>query len=112
MADPSDETTVVGAIASVRAAGYTADFAVAAGGAVRCGSCGHLHAASDLVADRIVRVEGVSDPADQAAVLALRCQRCDTRGVLVVAYGPTASADEAAVLTAVHDRPARDILGE
>jgi hypothetical protein len=34
----------------------------------------------------------------------LRTERCGPRCVLVVAYGPTASTDEAAVVTALADR--------
>lgn len=104
MADPGDETTVVEALASLRRAGFDSDFAVAPGGLVRCVSCGHTHEAADLVVEAVVRVEGISDPADEAATFGLSCERCGLRGVLVVAYGPTASADEAAVVTALGDR--------
>jgi hypothetical protein len=102
--DPGDETTIVEAIASLRAAGFTGDFSVAAGGRVRCGGCGQVHDAADLVVEAVIRVEGISDPADEAAAFGLSCDHCEMRGVLIVAYGPTASADEAAVLTALGDR--------
>lgn len=103
MADPGDETTIVGAVASLRRAGFTSDLSVAPGGLVRCLSCGHLHEPSELVVEATVRVEGISDPADEAAAFGLSCERCGLRGVLVVAYGPTASADEAAVITGLAD---------
>ncbi len=104
MVGPGDETTIVEAIASLRGDGFTGDFSVAPGGLIRCGACGQVHDASDLVVEAVVRVEGMSDPADEAAAFGLSCGRCGLRGVLVVAYGPTASADEAAVLTALGHR--------
>ena len=103
MADPGDEITIVEAITALRADGFTSDFAVASGGVVRCGACGHAHAPEELTVQALVRVEGISDPADEAAAFGLACGRCGTRGVLVVAYGPTATADEAAVITALGD---------
>lgn len=54
--------------------------------------------------DATVRVEGVSDPDDEAAVFGVTCLHGGARGVLVAAYGPTASADEATVLTALRNR--------
>jgi hypothetical protein len=104
MADPGDETTIVEAIAALRDKGFRRDFAVVPSGLVRCASCGHTHEPADLVVEATIRVEGISDPADEAAAFGLSCERCGLRGVLVVAYGPTASADEAAVVTALADR--------
>jgi hypothetical protein len=103
MADPGDELTVTDAIASLRARGFVVDFGVAPPGLVRCGACEHLHVPDDLVVEVTLRIEGVSDPDDQAAVFGLICERCQIRGVLVVAYGPSASAEEAAVLTSLRD---------
>ena len=104
VADPGDETTIVEAIAALRGDGFPGDFSVAPGGVVRCGACGGTHDPGELVVEATVRVEGISDPADEAAAFGLSCQRCGLRGVLVVAYGPTATADEAGVVTALGDR--------
>ena len=97
MADP----TVVDEIATLRARGYTADFSVTADGRLRCVSCGHTHEPSDAVIESTARFEGESNPDDQAIVYGLRCGECGVRGVLVAAYGPTATAEEAAVVTAL-----------
>jgi hypothetical protein len=99
MATPADEITVTEAIQQLRALGYGADFSVAPGGLVRCHVCGTEHDPATLTVREVLRVEGMSDPDDEAAVFGLVCGRCGTRGVLVVPYGPAASADEAAVLT-------------
>jgi hypothetical protein len=103
VANPGDEITIVEAIALLRADGFTSDFSVAPGGVVRCGACGHAHAPAELTVEATVRVEGISDPADEAAAFGLSCERCAVRGVLVVAYGPAATEDEAAVVTALGD---------
>jgi hypothetical protein len=93
--------TVVETIDALRRRGYTADFSITRDGELRCDSCGHLHRPEDMVIDETARFEGPSNPDDQAIVFALRCDVCGLRGVLVAAYGPTASAEEAAVVTAL-----------
>jgi hypothetical protein len=93
--------TVVEAIEALKAQGYTADFSATRAGQLRCVSCGTVHAPEDAVIEAIARFEGASNPDDQAVVFALRCSSCGVRGVLVTAYGPTASAEEAAVVTAL-----------
>ena len=98
------EPTVVDAIASLTADGYTADFRITPDG-LRCDRCGHLHQPSDLVVETTARFEGASDPDDQAVVFGVRCDACDIRGVLVAAYGPTASAEEAAAVTGLRSPP-------
>lgn len=97
MADP----TVVEEIEALRSRGYTADFSVTADGQLRCVTCEHTHLPSDAVVESTARFEGASNPDDQAVVFGLRCGECGVRGVLVAAYGPTATAEEAAVVTAL-----------
>jgi hypothetical protein len=93
--------TVAEEIDSLRTRGYTADFSVTRDGQLRCNTCGHMHLPSDIVIESTARFEGASNPDDQAIVFGLRCDGCGIRGVLVTAYGPTASAEEAAVITAL-----------
>src|SRR5688572_10618940 len=97
MSDPS----VVEEIASLRARGFTADFSVTADGQLRCDACGHTHAPGSIVVESTARFEGASNPDDQAVVFGLRCDACGVRGILVAAYGPTASAEEAAVISSL-----------
>jgi hypothetical protein len=85
------------AIAQLRACGYTGDFEVG-GRFLRCSSCKELHEPSDARVEAVIRVEGPSDPADASIIFGLSCARCGQRGVLVTAYGPAASPDEAEVL--------------
>jgi hypothetical protein len=96
MSDP----TVVEEIAALRTRGYVADFAVTRDGQLRC-DCGHTMPPSTAVIESTARFEGASNPDDQAVVFGLRCDECGARGVLVAAYGPTASAAEVTVITAL-----------
>ena len=102
--DPSDETTLISVLDGFHAAGYTADFLIGDGGTIRCRSCGVETPAEDAAVEDIRRLEGASDPADMAAVLALVCPACSARGTVVVRYGPEAGPDDMAVLLAVEDR--------
>jgi len=98
----SAEVSVSEAVSALRLQGYTNDFSVTTDGQLRCGSCGE-HPPQSAVVELTRRFEGMSDPDDEAVIFGLRCQECDSRGVLVAAYGPAASAGEAAVLTALPD---------
>jgi len=93
--------TVVDEINALREAGYTADFGVTRDAQLRCDPCGHTIRPEDAVIESTARFEGASNPDDQAIVFGLRCAVCGLRGVLVAAYGPTASAEEAAVVTSL-----------
>ena len=99
------EITVVEQIAALRAEGYDTDLSITADAQLRCGSCGHLHRAEDVVIERTARFEGESDPDDEAVVFGIRCRVCSARGVLVAAYGPTASSEEAEVIPSLLHRP-------
>lgn len=96
--------TVVEEIGVLRAQGYAADFSVTPDGELRCVTCGQTLAPSDAVIESTARFEGASNPDDQAVVFGLR-SACGVLGVLVAAYGPTASAEEADVITALSSPP-------
>lgn len=103
MADPTAEPTVAEAVARLRDAGFATDaFAVTDG--VRCGACGAVHGLDDLEIAEVHRIEGVTDPADEAIVLGLQCRACGARAVLVAGYGPMASAEDADLVSALHIR--------
>lgn len=94
---PPSGLTVLEAIEQLRAAGFADDMS-ARDGHVSCGHCGHLHAVEELDVQTILRVEGASDPADEALIAGLACSSCGARGLLVAGYGPTADPAEAAVI--------------
>jgi hypothetical protein len=98
--------TLVEEVDALRSRGYTADFSVTPDGLLRCDTCTCTLRPEEAVIEETARFEGPSNPDDQAIVFGLRCDGCGVRGVLVTAYGPTATAAEAAVLTALPtDRP-------
>lgn len=99
MGTPADEITVTEAIERLRALGYGGDLSVVEGGMVRCTACGTEHQPAELTIEEVFRIEGMSDPDDEAVVFGLACGECGTRGVLVVPYGSGASIDEASVVT-------------
>ena len=98
MSDP----TVVEEIATLRGRGYVADFRITIDGQLYCDTCGHVLQASAAVIESTARFEGASNPDDQAVVFGLWA---GVRGVLVAAYGPTATGAEAAVVTALSHPP-------
>lgn len=98
MTDPVPSgLTVLEAIERLRADAYDDDFSVQGDGLL-CGRCGRSHGVDGIEIEVVLRVEGASDPADEAIVVGLRCTDCDSRGVLVAGYGPTADSVESAVV--------------
>jgi hypothetical protein len=101
--EPTGATTLLEALAQLRAAGFDRDMFVTEDAMVRCGSCHHDAAPADLDLLHLIRLEGVSDPSDEAAVLALTCRVCGAKGTAVVRFGPEAGPQDDAVLAAVED---------
>ena len=80
--------TLSQALERLAAAGYDQAFRAEEGG-LRAVEIDCLHEPEALVVEDIVRFEGASDPEEQAALFALRCDAHGTRGTYVVAYGPS-----------------------
>lgn len=100
---PSDNTTIVAILDALRQEGFDGDVFVTDDGLLRCGSCRHEVPPAEMDVYAIRRVEGASDVADMAAVLALVCDACGHRGTSIVRFGPEATAGEAAVLRELDD---------
>jgi len=100
----NDEVTLVDAIAALRGDGFDHDFSVAADAFLLCSECGGTHPATEALIEATSRFEGESDPGDEAVLFGLRCLHCGVLGVLVAAYGPAATAEEADVVTALSHR--------
>jgi hypothetical protein len=83
--------------------GFTGQMAVAAGARVQCYSCQRLVDPREVRMIHNFRTEGSSDPGDEATIAAVECPACFARGTLVIPYGPTASADDAAVFRRLID---------
>jgi hypothetical protein len=98
------DPTVIEELSSLRRRGFHADFSVTPAGLLRCGACGEAHQPSEAVIESTARFEGASNPDDQAVVFGLHSEACGRLGVLVTAYGPTATAAEGAVISALVPR--------
>lgn len=101
----ADENLLV-VLARLEAAGYHAQFS-AVDGLLRCGECGYAHDPSGVVIEEMVRLEGETDPDDEAAVFAVSCRACGARGTYVTAFGIYVSADDAEVVRQLRDARAR-----
>jgi hypothetical protein len=100
---PTDRT-LIEVLADLREEGFTEDVQVTEDGQLCCRKCGHCVAAEDMDLLTLRRVEGASDPGDEAAVLGLRCGGCGELGVAIVRYGPEAGPGDVIVLQHVNDR--------
>ena len=82
----------------LEARGFEAQFKPAKAGQVLCLACGVESPAKRYRVQSQKRIEGVSDPDDEAMVIGLVCPACDAAGTITLAYGPRAGRDEAQVL--------------
>jgi hypothetical protein len=81
-----------------REEGYTHEFFIVDDG-VRCPVCdSEVLAPEAITVDRTERVEGDSNPEEQAIVFAVSNGPCGLKGVLVSAYGPEVQGPTADVL--------------
>jgi len=83
-------------------AGYVDQFRGEPGG-IRGMKTGLLHSPTDLVFERSERFEGISDPADETLVLALRCSAHGCLGTYVVPYGNDMPSIDATLIRKIPD---------
>ncbi|MGH8976346.1 MAG: hypothetical protein ACRD0C_24415 [Acidimicrobiia bacterium] len=104
-ADAVPGLTLLEATETLEATGFLADFHVVSDPEplVRCGTCGTTMSPRTIEVVRVLRIEGESDPADEAMVAGVRCVACGCRGVLIATYGPMADASDADVVAALSD---------
>ena len=96
------EREMAGIVDRLTRAGYDEVFRAEAGG-VRGLHRDLLHAPHALVVEQVERFEGVSDPEDQAIVLALRCHAHGCRGTYIAPYGNDMPALDAAMIGQLQD---------
>jgi len=83
-------------------AGYDEVFSGETGG-IRGAKKGFLHRPDQLRIERIERFEGISDPADETIVLALRCTEHGCRGTYVAAFGKDMPSTDATLIRKIPD---------
>ena len=96
-----DPSSMFEILRDFQADGYGGDLFAVEGGSIRCGSCSTERPAGDYDVAELRRMEGASDPADMAAVVAATCPSCGERGAMVVMYGPEAGPADSDVLAAL-----------
>ncbi len=101
--NPSDNTTLTTVLASYEGSGFDGSFSPKSDEVIECLSCGASHSASRFTVASLRRLEGASDPDDMIAVVAITCPKCAAKGVLVLGYGPMASAEDSDILAMLHD---------
>ena len=82
--------------------GYADQFRGEPGG-IRGMKTGLLHSPTDLVIERSERFEGISDPADETLVLALRCRAHGCLGTYVVPFGKDMPSVDATLIRRIPD---------
>lgn len=97
--------TLVEATRRLARSGYAETFRAEDGG-LRAVGADRLLAPEEIEVDEIVRFEGPSDPADEAALFALRGPD-GLRGTFAVTYGPAMPPAEAEMARRLEARPGR-----
>ena len=104
-ADASDSTRpaprLADALSELAGLGFTGQFVIDDDdGSCTCTNCGVPSSPDSVRFERRRRLEGASDPAEMANVLALTCPHCASPGVVVCRFGPEASSGDVALLQA------------
>lgn len=89
--------TLVDVLDDFERRGYVGQFRPLTGGQAECETCEAVFAADRLAVGAYERLEGTSDPEDMMLAVAASCPECESKGTVVLAYGPMASAEDAEV---------------
>lgn len=95
---PAYGATLTEILATLDAAGFSAQMAARPDGMIICLTCRQESPAGDYQLEAMRRTEGASDPDDMLAVVGLVCPKCNGRGTAVLGYGPEADPDDAEVV--------------
>ncbi len=99
--------TLSQAVDRLTAHGYTDDFRAEPDGMWAL-VAGILYPPESLVVEEVARFEGISDPADEAIVLALHCREDGTKGTYTVPFGPGMGALDAEMMHRLRDMTKRE----
>ena len=96
------ERRMAGVIDRLTRAGYSDTFRGEAGG-MHALRADHLHRPEELVIDSIERFEGISDPEDEAILLAIHSRTDGCRGTYTLPYGKNMPDLDAELLARIPD---------
>src|SRR5689334_5349363 len=100
---PHDGTTLTEVLAGYADAGFNGIFTAGADASIECNSCGATNPASAFQMSSLQRLEGASDPDDMLSVVAISCPNCKRDGVLILGFGPNASAEDSDISKSLQD---------
>ena len=103
--DPPTDSSLLSVLRRFDAEGFSSQFQATEGAVITCLTCRAELPVSSVDANRIVRLEGASDPSDMLAIIPVECPECGARGTLVSNFGPEATVEEAEVLIALDRTP-------
>jgi len=89
--------TVLDTVNRLRAQGFRADVSAADDGQLVCERCGSTFDPATADIEQVHRFEGLSDPADESILYAIRAE-CGHRGIYTAAYGPDTPSRDVAVM--------------
>ena len=99
--------TLSHAVDRLTAHGYTDDFRAEPDG-MRAVVAGVFYRPELLVVEEVDRFDGISDPADEAIVLALHCIEDGIKGTYTVPFGPGVGALDAEMMHRLRDATTRE----
>lgn len=99
----SDEQDIPEILREYEAKGFTGQFSVREAAMMHCHGCSEDSPAAQVPVEAMHRLEGNTDPEDEAIVLALECPACGAWGTAVLPYGPASGPEDAAVLAELMD---------
>jgi hypothetical protein len=102
-AAPDDGTTLTEVLAAYASGGFGGSFTAGEAATIECHACGVTSPARDYPMSSLRRLEGASDPDDMMSVVAVSCPACDNQGVLVLGFGPNATAEDSDITRALQD---------
>jgi hypothetical protein len=100
---PHDGTTLTEVLIGYADAGFDGTFTACEQASIECNSCSAISPASLFQMASLRRLEGASDPDDMMSVVAITCPACRRDGVLVLGFGPTATAEDSDISKALQD---------
>jgi hypothetical protein len=100
---PSDETTLTEVLEAYAQGGFVSSFVVTDSAQLECIECGTVSEPESVSMSSLRRLEGASDPDDMVAVVALTCPACNSKGTVVLGFGPMATPQDSDVLKSLRD---------
>jgi hypothetical protein len=97
------ESTITEVLEGYARGGFDSSFVVTDDCALECVECGNVSPPDGFSMSSLRRLEGMSDPADMVAVVAITCPVCGTKGTSILGFGPTATEQDSTVLKELRD---------